>query len=82
MCAMAQSTPGHQGSAYGLRRIPIPGTSVNKGKKKGAGPLRPRPFQPSTPSGSKGNRYPLGKGASCSSKKVSKNFPCAGGRDL
>src|SRR5215204_5578577 len=27
---------------------------VNKGKKKGAGPLRPRPFQPSTPSGSKG----------------------------
>jgi hypothetical protein len=26
---------------------------VNKGKKKGAEPLRPRPFQPSTPSGSK-----------------------------
>ena len=32
-----------------LLRIPLPRTRVNRGKKKGTEPLRPRPFQPSTP---------------------------------
>jgi len=32
-----------------VRRTSLPRTPVNKGKKKGADPLRPRPFQPLTP---------------------------------
>src|SRR5215211_426527 len=65
-----------------LLRIPLPRTPVNKGKNKGAEPLGPPPSNPQLLSPLRASHYPLGKGASCSSKNVSKNFLVAGGRDL
>src|SRR5215217_5642961 len=42
MCAMALSTPGHQGSAYGLRRIPIPRNPVNRVRRGAGGYYAPK----------------------------------------
>src|SRR5215212_1252784 len=45
MCAVAQRSSEYQGSSE-LRRIPIPRTRVNKGKKKGQGsPYKPWPLR-------------------------------------
>src|SRR5215212_1199579 len=43
MCATAQNTSEYQGSAYGLRRIPLPRTPVNKGKKRKGRSTETRP---------------------------------------
>ena len=43
LCGKNVCAPGHQGSAYGLRRIYIPRTWVNKGMKEGRA-ATPRPW--------------------------------------